>query len=45
MIIGLSLFCLFLLSLEVDSVLQRRYGGMTFFKVFDEQDTDKKPKK
>jgi hypothetical protein len=45
MIIGLSLFCLFLLSLEVDSVLQRRYGGMTCFKPFDEEDTDKKPKK
>jgi hypothetical protein len=45
MIIGLSLFCLFALSLEVDSVLQQRRGGMTSSKPFDEEDTDKKPKK
>jgi hypothetical protein len=45
MIIGLSLFFLFLFSLEVDSALQRRCGGMTSSKPFDEEDTEKKPKK
>jgi hypothetical protein len=45
MIIGLSLFFLFALSLEVDSALRQQRGGMTCFKPFDEEDTDKKPKK
>jgi len=45
MIIGLLLFLLFLLLLEVDFVLQRRYGGMTCFKPFDKEKSDKKPKK
>jgi hypothetical protein len=44
MIIGLSLFFLFALSLEVDSALRQQRGGMTC-KPFDEEDIDKKPKK